>query len=190
MSKFIVPLLFFLAGIAIVFILIIPGWQHFLAVRADSRRLDDINTEIDALIQKRDTLVDQINGITKDNLLRLDQMVPSAAQGPEFLVSLQKLAVAHGLRVIKLDLASILSTKPKHIEANPDSGSEFTTQQESLTGYQSIKIGMEVSGPYQLFKDFLHGLESSIRITNVEALSLVPKDNEFIIRLSLSAYYQ
>lgn len=191
MSKFIAPLLFFFAAMAMVFIFIVPGWQHFLAVKADSKHLDDINAEIDTLTQKRDTLVNQINGITKDNLLRLDQMVPMAALGPEFLVSLQKLARTHDLNITRLDLAGNLSTKPKNPIANPESGSESSGQGESTTGYQTMNVVLEVRASYQSFKDFLRELESSIRITNIETLSLAPTDNgSFVIKLSLSAFYQ
>lgn len=190
MSKLIVPLGLILGSIAIMFLFIVPGWQHFLAVKADSKRLDDINAEIDTLTQKRDALVSQINGITKDNLLRLDQMVPMAALGPEFLVFLQKLAITHSLHIAKLDLAGNLSTKQKNPAANPKSGSEPISQQESKKEYQTMNAVMEVSGPYQSFKDFLRELESSVRITNIETLSLAPKENEFLIKLSLNAYYQ
>lgn len=116
MPKLIVPLGFIFASIAIIIFFIIPGWQRFLVVRADTKHLDEINAEIDTLTKKRDALNDQIIGITKENFDRLDQMVPSAVLGPEFLVFLEQLAHAHGLNVRKLDLSSTLSTKAKIVE--------------------------------------------------------------------------
>lgn len=120
MPKLIVPLGFIFVSIVVIMLFIVPGWQNFLAVRADSKHLDEINVEIDTLTKKRDALNDQIIGITKENFDRLEQMVPSAVQGPEFLVFLEQLAQARGLSVVKLDLSGTLSTKSKIVEKKPE----------------------------------------------------------------------
>lgn len=203
MSKLIVPLGFILASIAVIMFFIVPGWQHFLAVRADTKHLDEINAEIDTLTKKRDMLNDQIAGITKDNFDRLDQIVPSAAHGPEFLISLEQLAQARGLSVIKLDLSGTLSTKSKIPEKKvkqssipadvpgvpvipnmptvpsrtPEintSGSNTAIGQSKTPTYQTLNASMEVSGSYEAFKNFLRDIESSVRITDVESLDLSP----------------
>lgn len=187
MSKLIIPLIFFFAGLAVLAMFIVPGWQHFLSVKADSRRLQDINAEVDTLTQKRDELVDQINSITRDSLTRLDQMVPLAAHAPEFLVAVQKMATTHLLRITRLDLAADISTKPKIPPPNLES---VESQQGTAAGYQTMRVNMEVTGPYESFKNFLQELESSIRITDVSALTLKPVENGFSMLLSLDAYYQ
>ena len=225
MAKLIIPLGFIFASIAVIIFFIVPGWQHFLVVRADTKHLDEINVEIDALTKKRDALNDQIIGITKENFDRLDQMVPSAVQGPEFLVFLEQLAQAHGLGVAKLDLSGTLSTKAKIIEkkakepnlalnaVNPAgqigamstpgipsrvpavgmSGFNAVSGQTKVQDYQTLNVGMEVRGSYEAFKSFLRDLESSIRITDVEALDFSPPSggsDTFNFNLTLKAYYQ
>ena len=233
MSKLIVPLGFIFASITVIMLFIVPGWQHFLAVRADSRHLDEINVEIDTLTKKRDALNDQIIGITKENFDRLEQMVPSAVQGPEFLVFLEQLAHVRGLSVVKLDLSGTLSTKPKIVEkkferssptintVNPVSGTNpvgpvstiappsalsRVPQIDSATSgfnavggqaktqtYQTLSASMEVSGSYEVFKDFLRDLESSIRITDVDLLDFSPPSGGsdiFNFKLTLKTYYQ
>ena len=56
--------------------------------------------------------------------------------------------------------------------------------------YQTITTTINVSGQYQAFKDFLHELESYVRITNIDSLTLAPGANGFDFKLSAKAYYQ
>ena len=226
MSKLIVPMGLILASIGVVMLLIVPGWQHFLVVRADSRHLDEINAEIDTLTKKRDALNDQIIGITKENFDRLEQMVPSAVQGPEFLVFLEQLAQTRGLSVAKLDLSGTLSTKPKIVEKKAKEPSPVVNaaspvvdtpnmpsapsrvpqagvsgynavmgsgQSKTQQAYQTMSASMEVSGSYEVFKEFLRDLEFSIRITDVELLDFSPPSggsDVFSFKLTLKTYYQ
>ena len=189
MFKLIVPLGLILGSLGIIVFFMIPGWQHFLAVRADSKHLQDIDAEIDTLTQKRDAITDQIGNISKNNFQRLDQILPSGAHGPEFLIALQELALARGVRVGKLDLSGTLTTKSKIPKENANN-----LVPAGLGGpqgeYEHIKAVMSMSGQYQQFKDFLRDLESYIRITDVERLELDPSDKGFDIRLSVKTYYQ
>ena len=56
--------------------------------------------------------------------------------------------------------------------------------------YQTVNATMEVKASYQAFKDFLRDLESSIRITDIQTISLIPETNGFNFKLSLNTYYQ
>ena len=191
----------FLGSIAVIVFFIIPGWQQFLAVRADTKHLRDIDSEIDTLTQKRDALVQEISGISKDNFQRLDQVLPAAPQGPEFLVILQQLAAAHGLQMDKLDLSETLSTKSRIAEesARSNFAPAGTGAKSSFApagagpkegSYKTVGASMELVGEYQPFKDFLHDLESYIRIIDVDTLTLSPSKAGFDFKLTVKTYYQ
>lgn len=189
MSKLIVPLGLIVGSIAIIVVLILPAWQHFLAVRADSKHLEDISAEIDMLTQKRDAITQQISAITKENFQRLDQIIPSGAAGPEFLIMLQQLALSHNLRMGRLNLAGTLSTKSRiPVANNTSSGTSGTGDQQG--NYQTISASLELSGQYQAFKDFLHDLESNTRITDIDTLNFIPSANGFDFKLTVKTYYQ
>lgn len=194
MSKLIIPLGLIFASIATVMLLVLPAWQHFLAVRADSLHLQDINAEIDRLIQKRDAIVEQMNAITKDDFTRLNEIVPETAQTPEFLVFINKLAEKAGLKVRKLDVSGTLATKPKIPEK-----SDNTTVTNNITAivpggqdakYKTINIGMEVAGSYEAFKNFLRDAESSVRITDISLLTFASGEGGFNFQIGLKTYYQ
>ena len=190
MSKLLVPFALFLGSIAVIVFLIVPGWQQFLAVRADTKHLRDIDSEIDTLTQKRDALVQEISGISKDNFQRLDQVLPAAPQGPEFLVTLQQLAAAHGLQVDKLDLSETLSTKSRIAEESARSSFAPAGTAPKEGSYETVGASMELVGEYQPFKDFLHDLESYIRIIDVDTLTLSPSKAGFDFKLTVKTYYQ
>ena len=188
MLKLFVPLGLIFISVVIGMLFLIPGWQHFLAVEADTRHLEDINTELDTLTSKRDSLIEQINGISRENFERINQMIPTGAHGPEFLVYLEQLALAHGLAIKKLDLGSSIVTKEKI----PDiSTAVFTVPTiEEPVPYKMLTVNMGVSGSYDALKDFLRDLESSMRITNVTSLGLTNEKNVFSFSLVLQTYYQ
>ncbi|GEM_PF-1291514 len=194
MSKLIIPLGLIFASIAMVMVFVIPAWQHFLVVRADSSHLQDINVEIDTLTQKRDAIVDQMNKITKDDFTRLNDILPETAQTPEFLVFISKLAEKDGLKVKKLDVAGTLATKPKIPEKIDNSAvatnAATVTQGIGELKYKTINVAMEVSGSYEAFKNFLRDTESSVRITDVEMLTFGAGDVGFNFQLGLKTYYQ
>ena len=150
MPKLVVPIGFIFASIAVIVLFIVPGWQHFLAVRADGRHLDEINAEIDTLTKKRDMLNEQIINITKEDFDRLEQMVPPASQSLEFLIFLEGLAQARGLNVVKLDLLGTLSTKPRVVEKkSKTSGSSAainTTGATNVSNMPSIQPRVPQAG--------------------------------------------
>ncbi|MDP3769829.1 MAG: hypothetical protein U1A25_01345 [Candidatus Sungbacteria bacterium] len=188
MTKLLFPLVLILASIAVIVLFLFPGWQHFLSVRADMRHLEEASVEFDGLIAKRDSLVGQINGISKENASRIDQLIPSGAQGPDFLVYLDQLAKSHKLVVRQLDFADTLSTKEKVSQAFAE-GFIIGQIAEPLP-YKTLKIIMEVIGSYESFKDFLRDVESSVRITDVTSIILSPQQPAFNFTLALQVYYQ
>ncbi len=177
MIKLIFPLILILGSILIIGALIFPAWQHFLVVRTDTARLQNLNLEIDALMQKRDEITDRISKISKEDFVRLDQMLPSSAQGPEFLVILQNFAVAHNLKINKLDLSGQLSTQPR---IATEATVVITTGESAVVGgiteqpdqFRMINASMDVSGSYESFKGFLRDIESYARITDITALQI------------------
>ena len=222
MSKLIIPLGLIFASLGIIVFLVVPGWQHFLSTRTDTKHVSEINGEIETLTQKRDSLGAQIAGISKDNLQRIDQIVPTGAQGPEFLVTIQQIAANHGLQVKKLDLGGTLATKPRIPEktsgsfapsgisaqlpvnnvsgANPEMSANTVNSPVRNTfapsgvaeapTYQTITVGIDITGQYDQFKDFLRELESYVRITNVDSLTFASVSGTFDFKLSVKAYYQ
>ncbi len=148
MSKIVVPLIFILAGVGLIIFFIVPGWQQFLTIRADNKHLQEIDDEVNALTGKRDEIVAKISRISKDDLKRVDQAVPTGPQGPEFLIMIQRYALSHGLTVKKLDLSGTLSTKSK----TPEPKISGVARQpallpvESATGQGAVMPGGPPSG--------------------------------------------
>jgi len=189
MSKLLIPFLLIVTGVGIVIMFVVPAWQQYMVLKSDNNHLADMNTEIDGLTQKRDQLANEIARIPKDGLQRLDQVMPSAPQGPEFLFSVQKLVVSHGLKVVKLDLATTLNTKQKTPEIAPV---DFvpTGQEGEAMNYKTLTVNLEINGQYEALKDFLREMESSVRIINVQSINLLPQENTFNIKMTLMTYYQ
>lgn len=197
MIKLIFPLFFILGSILVISILIFPAWQRFITIRADTAYLQNLNRELDKLIQKRDEITDQISNISQENFQRLDQILPASAQGPEFLVILQDKALVRGLKLNKLDLSGNISTEPRVasettavISAQGFAGSNATPGQVQAAPYRTVKAVIDIAGPYDSFKQFLRDIESYIRITDIEALTIGSSATGFTYRVSVQTHYK
>lgn len=190
MMRILIPSFFFLAAVAIGVVLLVPQWASFRQVRAEMEDLEILSVEIDDLVVRRDTIVENISGISQENFQRLEQMVPQGAKGPEFLVYLEQLAVKHRLELERLDLTSALRGRPVGAVKKPLPTLPQTSGLLPKT-INDIGVMMTIGGSYEAFKEFLADLESSVRITDVINITIAPvAGNQFNFTLRLTAYYR
>ena len=106
MAKIATTLIFFVAAIVLGFFYTLPAWQRFGALGNDIAQLTATSGEFDQLIANRDNLISLINGITKDNLERLDGIFPQGAHAADFLVAVEALTTKNTMALRRIDLVN------------------------------------------------------------------------------------
>lgn len=151
-----------------------------------------MSVELDELIQNRDSLIETINTISKQDLDRINASLPEGPRSSDFLVLLENLSSAHGLILKRLDLASF--TQPAAASTqNPQpkpSGIIISAPLGDKT--KDFPIHFSVNGSYKAFKEFLVDVEKNLRLIDIQEISFSSTgkgDNiEFVIKAK--TYYQ
>ena len=212
MSKIVTALIFFLAAIVLGFFYTVPAWQRFGALGTDITTVATASEEFDQLIANRDNLINLINGITKENLERLDAIFPKGAHASDFLVAVEALTTESTVALRRIDIvspssggqgteksgASVLQPRPTTTAgmagaAGSGVATDSTKKQENGAGARELPFSVQVAGTYQDFKKFLVNTERNLRLIDVDEISFSAtgkKDESIEFTLKAKTYYQ
>lgn len=74
-----------------------PAWSQFQEIRAETEHVRTLSAEFDDLIQNRDALIAKLNLVSKDDLKKLEALIPQGPQSLEYLIALQQLGQESGV---------------------------------------------------------------------------------------------
>ena len=194
--------MFFLAALALGFFYTLPAWQRFGALGGDAAALAAASVEFDQLIANRDNLFDLINGITKENLERLDQIFPQGAHASDFLVAVEALTKESATALRRIDLVSPSSgsagtEKPgTQVSSQPrptTAPAGAQKKEKAQTIAQELPFSLQIVGSYENFKKFLLNTERNLRLIDVDEISFSAtgkRDEPMEFTLKAKTYYQ
>lgn len=192
MPKLFLTIILALGFIFTLLFYLIPEWQTFGALRAQMSTAKTLATEMDDLIKNRDTLVDTINTISKEDLERLEKMLPRGQNASQFLVLLEGLVVRHGLSIKRIDLGGAIETRGRTAAPGQPKPGLASAQPKSTKTINEFPLTIGLFGSYGAFKAFLADLEKNIRLTDTESISFTSPSRgdltDFTIKVK--TYYQ
>lgn len=185
MSRLIIASVFFLSALGIGFFYALPEWRRFQGLGVELAQMEAASKELDSLIENRDNLLNLINGITKENLDRVDQVLPEGARASDFLVAVETLTAINSMGLRRIDLVSpakapvITPGNPQ--AALPRSGADAESraaileaareEEGDIPGVRALPFTVEVTGSYENFKKFLLALEKNLRLVDIEQIN-------------------
>ena len=169
-------------------------WMDFSLARKEVENLNNISAELDEIIAKRDSLLDAINTISKDDLEKIDKALPKGPRAADFLVTIEQIILQNNLILKRIDVSSLSNRSPEK-KITPSGQPVIGAIALAPKPKQKIiefPITLVVSGTYESFKNFLRGIETLLRITTIEDISFnsVEKKNDFDFTISGNTYYQ
>ena len=194
----------FLAGAFLLGVLYLrPEWQRFQDMGHELTELEEISREFDELIGSRDRLLGLINSISKENLERVDRMLPQGPHASDFLVSLEALTVQSGMALRRIDLVSPEGERKSEAlvpragaggaaAGQPKPGGPGVAPPRAAKETQTLPFNLQVAGSYGALKKFLESTERNLRLIDVEGISFSASGkgeaSEFTIKAK--TYYQ
>lgn len=196
MQRTFIIFILLLGTVLIGFFYLEPQWQRFQSLRNDNADLQQLNSEVDALVSNLNTLGTTITNIPKENLQLLADALPQGAQGAEFLVVLERIATKNGLALKQTNIESD-SSSATQASAAAQSGqprpSGVVAQSALVGNTKALTINFHLNGSYDGFKSFLKDLEQLVRITNINELSFSAPQrvgDTVDINMKITTYYQ
>jgi Tfp pilus assembly protein PilO len=114
------------------------------------------------------------NNISQDDLLKLNRMIPSAADNIHLIVDLSRLAQNKGLTLKNLTVTTVDDNTSSNMQNNGFNGPNKPLL-PTLT-LSNIKVSFGLSTSYQSFISFMQDIESSLRVMDVNHISLMAND--------------
>ena len=187
MAKIAVPIAILAAALIVGIFNLMPAWEKFQNVRGEILHLEELAAELDDLVFTRDRLAEKIQQIPRADLERSERIIPKGPQGPEFLVSLEQMALNNTLDIARLDIGTIVQ---KTRVSNPDAA--LPPSPSVPAGIVSdLRVQIGVRGTYEQFKTFLRDLEEFIRITDINTLTFTTTTEETVdVTMQAKTYYQ
>lgn len=176
-----------------------PAWDQFRQIRAETDHVRELSAEFDDLIQDRDALIAKLNLVSKDDLKKLEALIPQGPQSLEYLIALQQLAQDNGvgLAFTKADItppAGVASTATAQ-QSRALNPAETSKPKKTV---RDLPVGIQISGSYEILKTFLGHLEHFGRLTEIPNLTFSASSGSgsqtqggaFTFAVSLTTYYQ
>ena len=167
--RFYLIIIFFLAAGLIVFFLVWPKYQNLLTVQSEiGATKEKIQTADKRLAELKD--ISQRLKQYENQLKILDTALPNKFYLPQLHDFFQNLCPRYGLILEGINI-SVSSSEDNKI--------------------QEIAINLNVSGSYSSIKDFLSGLENSVRFFSIEKIGISSPEKEnapFKSSLNLKTY--
>lgn len=172
MTGRILPAIAIVAAVVIFFGYANPVWTGSVADLRASIAADEeaISSATDYLTQQN-KLAAARDAIDPDDLAALDTFLPDSANNIGLILDLNALAGRSGLAIINMDIASDAvfgdSSKPTDVTVLP-------TDEATVS---SVDLSVSASGTFEAFQSFLAGIEQSVRLLDVQDLSIEGSDS-------------
>lgn len=166
-----------LAGIALILWAAKPLWGETGLLRAESKNVDETLSNLRSLQSKREELLQTYNSLSKNDLEKLDKIIPKTTDSAGLLVYLEKTTAERGIRLRRAEFEKEPVSQQKTIHSNN-------------LNFKVLPLSFVVSSSYDSFKSFLSALERSARVMDIMDISFnVSKTNFFEFTIKAKTYY-
>jgi Tfp pilus assembly protein PilO len=166
--------------IVIFFLLSVPAWDSFSAVKTEIDLKNQDLAETKDSLAKISELQEKYKN-NQDEIEKLADILPKQQDLASLLVQAENLAVANGLVMNSINFTEIKDTTPP--SAMPEeplmkntTGEEINGQavlkQSTRSDYKILQLNMDLKGSYDSFKKYLKEVEKNMRLMDIISLNL------------------
>jgi Tfp pilus assembly protein PilO len=155
---------------------------------ADANAVQQVNVQYstaidsaDQLIQVRDQVLKNYNGLSQDDRDRLDKMIPNTVDNIRLIIDLNSVALRHGFSLRNIKAVAGANAQ----NGNGTSGSTAPVMPSNNAAnanviatpvLDTVTVSFSVSAPYLQFISFMQDLEADLRIMDLTHLTMSAND--------------
>ena len=163
MIRFIIPIILCAAAIGLFVVYTNPQYQALKVLQAKSSEYNDALGKAGQLRTIRDQLLSKRNTFSADDIARLQHALPDNVDNIRLIIDINNIAARHSLSLTNIGVGTVSdSSTPRNALAVGSSGDTVG----------SVTVNFSVAADYDTFLAFLHDLEHSLRIVDVESIDL------------------
>ena len=185
--RFITPIILIVVSFALVLWYIIPGYSTIQSLRVQQSQYDQVITRVNADVQKQSDLLNAYNGLDKDNLARLEKLLPDASDNVGALVDLSDVVSSYGVQMTNIQAEG--ATGAGAAAGNSNVSSVQSSSSVGTNPYHTLNLSFSVTMPYQQFLSLLGSLESNLYLTDVSSIQFTAAAKDpYTYSLKLALY--
>jgi Tfp pilus assembly protein PilO len=164
--KYLLPLILIIVAIAALFMFTVPMYNDIKLLSAEGRSYNEALGNSKALENERDKLTAKYNAFNKEDIDRLEKMLPENVDNIRLILEIEQLATPYGmaLRNVQYNKAET-SNSPQGGIAGP--GIRPQRREE----YGTFDLEFTTSGSYTNFMSFIRDLENNLRLVDVYSVA-------------------
>ncbi len=187
MSRIILPLIIFASGVPLFIFFTMPMMDKIREQKDEIARLDEVLVRAEQFETLREKLVGQYNNISKENLDKLDAILPTEVNAVRRALDIERLANESGLKLGGSIGGQQVEAVGRGRGVPRGDGSESPEE-----GPERFSFQIAVTGSYDGFIVFLGKLAQSLTLFNIDSLTFalnpnVGKDDTF--QMVLTTYF-
>ena len=164
--RFFIPTILVAAAVALFVVYTNPKYQSTKALAAQNASYDEALTKSAELHKIRDELLSKRNSFSEIDVARLQEILPDNVDNIRLIIDINNIALKNGLTLTNVSLGDIVK--------NGGAGGQSLV---SASAIGSVKVGFTVGASYASFISFLHDLEHSLRLIDIDKLDYHPDQN-------------
>ncbi len=158
-------LIILVLGIALFFIFTSPMYRESKTVSATVSEYRGVLDNVSRITERRDALLVNYGAIPREQIARLEKVLPDNVDAVRLALDLDTLAGRYGIAI-----------KDLQVDTAPDQNQALPVLPGSPKGYQSAKVTFSFVSNYQNFARLLADLEKSLRIMDVKSVTFKTTD--------------
>ncbi len=173
MNKIIFQVILIIISVGLFFTVIDPMYRSAdpakPGIETIKKEIADYDVAIDnsdKFVREKNKLLEEKNNLNQDDRNRLERLLPDSIDNIRLVIGINDIARPYGLVLKSLRFSGNTS------KGGEDSGEEREIAIGGNEVIGSVTLGFSVSAKYEVFKQFLKSLESSLRLADVTNVSV------------------
>lgn len=172
MFRFLSPIILVGISVAGFFLFTNPYYKEVVALKDQVDSYNEALNNSKSLEAERDKLTQQYNSIDRNNLVKLERMLPDSVDNIRLILEIEKLAIPYGmiLKDVKYD------TKTQEEDTTLAlKNAKTATAEENNKEYGTWELEFSTQGSYFDFLNFVKDLEKNLRIVDISSVEFSSK---------------
>ncbi len=182
----ITPLILIIVSIGTFFAYIDPNYRHtnldsgkksIIELQNEVEQYEEALNNINKISAKRDALIKDKSSISADDLSKLEKLLPDNIDNIKLVIDIRNIAEKNSLVL-------------KSIKLNTLNNSESDRIGQDNNKYGTVGLSFSVNSSYENFQRFLTDLEKSLRLVEINELSVTGNDTSiYDFSVNLKTYW-
>lgn len=144
-----------------------PSYDNSRSIQLKINQYDQALQKAAELQKLKQQLISRFNSFNPADLDRLQKLLPDHVDNVRLILDMDNMATNRGMSLKNVEVSGV-SGKDAPVKT------VIGTLGDSSRKYESLIVSFSTAGTYENFKTFLNDLEASLRIVDLQSLSLAP----------------